>query len=254
MTPRKTAAVSTGTEIDPRNLAASAADSLSSALRIVSAAEKSTIIGQTVTDAGAWSGLTDALVNCSQKLRQNDLTTAEDMLMSQAVALQSLFVRMSESALADPNLAHFDMKFRYALRAQSQCRATLETLATIKNPPVLFARQANVSNGPQQINNTVHADPSRVRESQTEQSKLSGEWIELPQDTGTSALTCRADTPLASVGEIHGAADDRRQGSVIAERMEGRPKTLAAGAVEGSQRAEAIAKPLTSSERRGELR
>jgi hypothetical protein len=88
----------------------------------------------------------------------------------------------------------------------------------------------------------------------TEQSKLSGEGIELPQDTGTPALTCRDDTPLASVGEIHGAADDRRQGSVIAERMEGRPKTLAAGAVEGSQRAEAIAKPLTSSERRGELR
>jgi hypothetical protein len=44
---------------------------------------------------------------------------------------------------------------RLALKAQSQCRATLETLAVIKNPPQLsFVRQANighavrVNNGP----------------------------------------------------------------------------------------------------------
>ena len=42
---------------------------------------------------------------------------------------------------------------RLALKAQGQCRATLETLAAIKNPPVVFARQANFANGPQQVNN-----------------------------------------------------------------------------------------------------
>jgi hypothetical protein len=43
---------------------------------------------------------------------------------------------------------------RLALRAQGQCRATLETLAAIKNPPVVFARQANINNGgQQQVNN-----------------------------------------------------------------------------------------------------
>jgi hypothetical protein len=36
-----------------------------------------------------------------------------------------------------------------ALKAQSQCRATLETLAAIKNPqPVAFVRQANIAHGP----------------------------------------------------------------------------------------------------------
>ena len=44
---------------------------------------------------------------------------------------------------------------RLALKAQGQCRATLETLATIKNPPVVFARQANIAQGPQQVNNTA---------------------------------------------------------------------------------------------------
>jgi hypothetical protein len=34
-----------------------------------------------------------------------------------------------------------------AMKAQNQRRMTLETLATIKNPPVLIARQANINNG-----------------------------------------------------------------------------------------------------------
>jgi hypothetical protein len=45
---------------------------------------------------------------------------------------------------------------RLALKAQSQCRATLEALANIKNPPVVIARQANFAAGPQQVNNSVN--------------------------------------------------------------------------------------------------
>ena len=41
------------------------------------------------------------------------------------------------------------------LSAQGQCRATLETLATIKNGPAGFAREANIAHGPQQVNNGV---------------------------------------------------------------------------------------------------
>ena len=49
----------------------------------------------------------------------------------------------------------FETNMRIALRAQSQCRATLETLAAIKNPPMVIAKQANVTTGPQQINNGI---------------------------------------------------------------------------------------------------
>ena len=43
---------------------------------------------------------------------------------------------------------------RQALKAQAQCRATLEALAEIKNPrPVAFVKQANISGGHQQVNN-----------------------------------------------------------------------------------------------------
>ena len=59
---------------------------------------------------------------------------------------------------------------RMAFRAQNQCRMTLETLSNIKNPPVIFAKQANFSGGHQQINNGLPA--SRAEENQNLQSKL----------------------------------------------------------------------------------
>jgi hypothetical protein len=264
MTSRKTAKVIRRTisadnvaEIDPRCLASSSADAFCSALRVVVAAERSTSVGKTVTDAGAWSGLTDALETCSQMLRQNDLTHVEDMLMGQAVGLQALFVRLTEGAMAaETTITNYDLKLRYALRAQSQCRATLETLATIKNPPMLFARQANVSSGPQQINNgpvTHRSTPSHARENENGQSELSGEGIELPQDTGTPALACRADTPLASMGEIDRTSDGGREGAGVAERMEGRPTRLAAVLGAGPAKAKAVVEPVKA-RRRGALR
>jgi len=72
-------------------------------------------------------------------------------LINQATALQALFVRLSEKAVGERFMPNLEAFMRLALRAQSQCRATLETLAAIKNPPIVYARQANVTTGPQQV-------------------------------------------------------------------------------------------------------
>jgi hypothetical protein len=64
---------------------------------------------------------------------------------------------------------------RLALKAQGQCRATLETLAMIKNPhPVAFVRQANIAHGPQQVNNGLAepGEPSRAGKTKNQQNKL----------------------------------------------------------------------------------
>ena len=61
------------------------------------------------------------------------------------------------------------------LRAQSQCRATIETLAVIKNPQaVAFVRQANIAAGPQQVNNGMSAAhaASRALENEFEPNRL----------------------------------------------------------------------------------
>ena len=122
--------------------------------------------------------------------------------MNQATALQSLFARLAERGMSCEDAAAFEVNMRIALRAQSQCRATLETLATIKNPPIVYARQANVTTGPQQINNGAVA-PSQAREIENEQTQLlradHGEWM----DTGTTGAASGTDKELATVGAVN---------------------------------------------------
>ena len=84
------------------------------------------------------------------------------MLTAQAHTLNAIFNRMAMAARNnfDKPLEAADACMKLALRAQSQCRATLETLAVIRNPPVVYAKQANISHGHQQVNNGPPAPPS----------------------------------------------------------------------------------------------
>ena len=99
------------------------------------------------------SSLMDVLRQQTKDVHNGDLRLAEAMLMNQATALQSLFVQLAETSMAARLVPQQEMAMRFALKAQSQCRATLETLATIKNPPIVYAKQANIAHGPQQVNN-----------------------------------------------------------------------------------------------------
>lgn len=130
-----------------------------------------------------------------------DLAHAEAMLINQASALQAVFVRLSERAMEQAHMPNLEGFLRMALRAQSQCRATLETLAAIKNPPIVYARQANVTTGPQQINNGTAA-PSRAREIETEQTQLTGGSHELLPDTRASGEASRTNQAMEALGKI----------------------------------------------------
>lgn len=155
--------------------------------------------------------LTDAIDVLKDKIsavQQADMKEAEAMLAGQAFALNTIFTELARRSALNMG-EYLDASERYmrlALKAQSQCRATLETLATVKNPPVVFAKQANVTTGPQQINNGVAA-PSRAKENQTEQNKL----LETPDgqgmDTGTTGAAISADAQLATVGAIDGTTN-----------------------------------------------
>jgi hypothetical protein len=93
---------------------------------------------------------------------------------------------------------------RIALKAQSQGRAAIETLAQIKNPPVVFARQANIAQGPQQVNNQMMpASEPRAGAGKTEkpQNELLEEKPHERLDTRTPGAAVGADTHLAAVGQ-----------------------------------------------------
>ena len=77
------------------------------------------------------------------------------MLMAQAHTLDAIFNNLMRRASGHmgQNSDAVERYMKFGLRAQSQCRATLETLAYIKNPPMVIARQANLTTAPQQVNN-----------------------------------------------------------------------------------------------------
>lgn len=156
---------------------------------------------------------------CSQAeaVHRGDLRQAEAMLMNQAVGLQTLFTHLTERGLSQSQMPNLEAFMRLALRAQSQCRTTLEALAAIKNPPVIFAKQVNQTTGPQQINNgSTH---SQAQQNENDTPRLSErKRRELHQDTGTPGLTGQIDSTLEAVGAIDRAKDTRRQSAVRHER------------------------------------
>lgn len=83
--------------------------------------------------------------------QKNSMEYVERLLMSQAIVLNNLFTSFARRASMQENLKWYETHMRFALKAQSQSRATLETLSTVKNPPV-YANTANFATN-QQINN-----------------------------------------------------------------------------------------------------
>ena len=129
----------------------------------------------------------NALEASAARVNRNDLTEVEARLMAQATALDTLFAELSRTAARNIHEypSAFELYMKLALKAQNQCRMTLETLATIKNPPVVYAKQANISSGPQQVNN---GPPPRTpaTETETKPTKLVEAKIETTMDSGTT--------------------------------------------------------------------
>lgn len=174
-----------------------------------------------------FTALYEALHDRAKAIRGNKLGSAEDMLTAQAAALNAMFLELARRSGA--NMGEYihaaETYMRLALKAQAQCRATLETLATIKNPPVVYARQANIANGPQQVNNGAAAPHA------SDPASSPNELLETEHgkrlEPGTAGATIGSDPALEAVGAINGAADGGGQGTRQPQR---RPRRKAAGA------------------------
>jgi hypothetical protein len=130
---------------------------------------------------------------------EGSMKRPEAMLVAQAHTLDQLFNNLARRAHGQEYMPNFEAMLRLALKAQSQCRATIETLAAIKNPPVIFAKQANFSGGHQQINNGTHA--SRVGQNKNQQNEL------LAQQDGSTKLDTGATGPTSTEDKAMAALD-----------------------------------------------
>ncbi len=131
------------------------------------------------------------------------LERAEAMLTTQAHTLDAIFNNLARRAIHAEYLSGFDNYLKLGLRSQSQCRATWETLAAIKNPVGrAYVHQANIAHN-QQVNNAT--DPSRTREKQKPPNELLENKEHEPYkwlDTGAPQEAVEVDKDLETVGEI----------------------------------------------------
>jgi acyl-CoA hydrolase len=141
------------------------------------------------------------------KIKDGDMSSVEAMLFGQAKVLETMFTSLARRAANNDGLKQFQVNLTLALKAQAQCRSTLEALAEIKNPrPVQFVKQANMTTGPQQVNNGYAGTPSHngiqsgAGNIQSEQNKLleadHGNYL----DTRAQGAAGRANQTVEAVG------------------------------------------------------
>ena len=147
-------------------------------------------------------------------INSGDVRRAESILAAQAHTLDGLFANLALRANASASLDQFDSYLRLALKAQSQCRATLQTLGELKAPrQVAFVKQANIGNNVQ-VNNESAAPLVRARKTKKTQSELleveNGEWLDTRAQSTPSGFNSHAQT----VAKEHRPAQRRRKSNI----------------------------------------
>lgn len=164
-------------------------------------------------DPGSASKAMEAKI---EQLTSNNSADLDNTLAAQAIALDAIFNDLA--ARAAVNLGAYpaatETYLRLALKAQAQCRCTLQAIAEVKNPrPIAVLQQTNIANGPQQVIGATAGRrmlPERGAENRTNKL-LEAEHVER-LDTGAARAPITPHTHLAAVGTLHGAKERRREG------------------------------------------
>ncbi len=138
------------------------------------------------------------------KVNAGDLKDLESTLTVQASSLDAIFNLMAMRASGSDTMPKLEIYMRLALKAQAQCARTIEVLAAMKNPPVIFARQANISNGNQQVNNGGFESSTRTHAHAGKSKNQPNELLEVnngceKRDSGAAKGTIVKDKAMATV-------------------------------------------------------
>lgn len=158
--------------------------------------------------------MVEVVDQASAQVHGGDMQGVEGMLVAQSLALNAIFCEMAGRAArqitaAGPNAEAY---LRMALKAQNQCRATLETLAEVKNPrQATFVRQQNIANQ-QQVNNGLQAGQTRphVVENENRSNQQLEDQHGQRMDTGAQGAPVEAYSDVAAVEQVHRSAERRR--------------------------------------------
>ena len=156
--------------------------------------------------AGEALGVTELLAamrKAGDETVAGDMGRFERVLTHQFLTLDALFNNLAQRSGRQDSFKGIEVLMRLALKAQAQARATAETLALIKNP-MPYIRQANIANGPQQVNNGSFQNSTRTRASAAKTQTPPNELLEHQHgntlDIGAQAAAGRANKKLETVG------------------------------------------------------
>ena len=150
-----------------------------------------------------------ALIDCLSEqtglVIEGNLQRGEAMLVAQAHTLDAIFNNLAQRAINAEYVHILEQYLKLGLRAQSQCRATWETLAIVKSPPVAgYVGQANIAYGQQQVNNTAPApEGSHAREKSITPSKLLEEAHDERVDSRATGAAGKNDPAMAAVEDLN---------------------------------------------------
>jgi len=162
---------------------------------------------QAYAGGGKELGVTELLAamrKAGDEVVAGDMGRFERVLTHQFLTLDALFNNLAQRSGRQETFKGIEVLMRLALKAQAQARATAETLALMKNP-MPYIRQANIANGPQQVNN---GQPTHAEKNQTQPNELLEHHHGNTLDFGAQATTGRADPAMATVGKQHWAKND----------------------------------------------
>lgn len=197
--------------------------------------------------------LMESVAREAKEVEDGNLAHLEGMLASQVLTLNAVFGAYMMKGIAAHNTPAGESYMRVALRAQSQGRATFESLVYSKNPPsAVIAKQANFANGHQQVNNGSGPEVEHlgsVRHPRTAagianapnkllETSVVGEALER-MDGQAPQATIEGNSRVAAVAVLHRPKDRKRKNASGAQRLQRRG---AATATRGNANARVAAK------------
>jgi len=138
------------------------------------------------------------LQNAGNEVVSGNMGRVERMLVNQAITLDNIFNNLAQRSAKQETFKGIEVLLRLALKAQAQARSTAEALALLKNPQP-YIRQANMTTGPQQVNNS-YAGGSGARSFQSEPNKLLEADHGQRMDFGAQGAASRVNQTVEAVG------------------------------------------------------
>ena len=165
------------------------------------------------------TGLTDiseTIITAHEKVKavnNGDLKDLEATLTSQVTSLNAIYGEMARRASINmsENLNATESYMRLALKAQAQCARTVEVIADMKNPAVIFAKQANIAQGNQQVNNgsLPNSSPARAGKIVNHSNELlEANNGKTTMDIRTTQTAIGKDKAMAAVETLNRRAND----------------------------------------------